>query len=63
MNWAPVLGLRQDPGLFTGPAYKYFFNPAPWTWGVSLHAYFLNPIKFKFGKIMFMYDKEKEKDI
>ena len=44
MNWAPVLGLRQEPGLFTAPAYKYFFNPAPWTWGVGLRAYFLNPI-------------------
>ena len=43
MNWAPVLGLRQEPGLFTGHAYKYFFNPASWTWGVGLRAYFLNP--------------------
>ena len=47
MNWVPVLGLRQEPSLFTGPAYKYFFNPAPWTWGVGLHAYFLNPISSK----------------
>ena len=22
MNWAPVLGLCQEPGRFTGPAYK-----------------------------------------
>ena len=43
MNWAPVLGLRQEPSLFTGPSYKYFFNPAPWTWGVGLRTYFLNP--------------------
>ena len=44
MNRAPVLGLLQEPGLFTEPAYKYFFNLASWTWGVSLRAYFLNPI-------------------
>ena len=44
MNWAPVLGLRQEQSLFTRPAYKYFFNPAPWTWGVGLRVYFLNPI-------------------
>ena len=44
MNWAPVLGLRQEPGRFTGPAYKSSFNPVSWTWGVGLRAYFLNPI-------------------
>ena len=40
MNWAPVLGLCQEPGLFTGPAYKSSFNPASWAWGVGLRAYF-----------------------
>ena len=44
MNWAPILGLRQEPGHFTGPAYKSYFNPASWTWGVGLRAYFLNSI-------------------
>ena len=44
MNWAPVLGLRQKPGHFTGPAYKSSFNPASRTWGVGLRDYFLNPI-------------------
>ena len=42
------LGSRFGPtpgsGPFTRPAYKYFFNPASWTWGVGLRAYFLNPI-------------------
>ena len=47
MNWAPVLGLCHEPGRFTGPAYKSSFNPAFWTWGVNLHAYFLNSIKDK----------------
>ena len=28
MNWAPVLGLRQEPGRFTGSAYKSSFNLA-----------------------------------
>ena len=46
MNWAPVLGLHQEPGCFTGPAYKSSFNPVSWTWGVGLRAYFLNPINF-----------------
>ena len=41
---APVLGLRQGSGRFTGPSYKSPFNPAPWTWRVGLRAYFLNPI-------------------
>ena len=44
MNWALVLGLRQEPGRFTRPAYKSYFNHASWTWGVGLHTYFLNPI-------------------
>ena len=44
MNWAPVLGLRQGPGSFTGHVYKSPFNPASRTWGVGLRAYFLNPI-------------------
>ena len=44
MNWAPVLGLRQGPGHFTGLAYKSPFTPASRTWGVGLRAYFLNPI-------------------
>ena len=35
MNWAPILGLRQEPGHFTRPAYKFSFNPASWTWGVA----------------------------
>ena len=39
-----VLGLRQESSRFTGLAYKYSFNPASWTWGVGLRAYFLNPI-------------------
>ena len=46
MNWATVLGLRQEPCCFTGLAYKYSFNPVSWTWGVGLRAYFLNPISF-----------------
>ena len=37
MNWAPVLGLCQEPGRFTRPAYK---SSASWAWGVGLHAYF-----------------------
>ena len=49
INWVPVLGLRQELGIFTGPACKYFFNSAPWTWGVGLRVYFLNPIKDKKG--------------
>ena len=44
MNWALVLGLRQELGRFTRPAYKSSFNPVSWNWGVGLHAYFLNPI-------------------
>ena len=40
MNWAPVLGLCQEPGRFTRPAYKFSFNPASWAWGVGLRAYF-----------------------
>ena len=44
MDWAPVLGLRQGPGRFTGPPYKSPFSPASWTWGVGLRTYFLNPI-------------------
>ena len=44
MNWAPVLGLCQEPRRFTGPAYKSPFNPASWAWGVGLRAYFSNPI-------------------
>ena len=48
MNWAPVLGLCQEPGRFTGPACKSPFNPASWAWGVGLRAYFfLNPISYK----------------
>ena len=49
MNWAPILGLRQESGRFTGLAYKSSFNPASWTSGVSLHAYFLNPINLRIG--------------
>ena len=53
-NWASVLGLRQGTGRFTGPAYKSSFNPASRTWGVGLHAYFLNPIRYqKIGKYWF----------
>ena len=37
-------GPAPEPGRFTGPAYKYPFNPASWAWGVGLRAYFLNPI-------------------
>ena len=44
MDWAPVLGLHQGSGRFTGPAYKSPFTPASRTWGVGPHAYFLNPI-------------------
>ena len=44
MNWAPVLGLCQELGRFTGPAYKASFNPASWAWEVGPRAYFLNPI-------------------
>ena len=44
MNWALVLGLRLEPGCFTGPANKSSFSPASWTWRVGLRAYFLNPI-------------------
>ena len=44
MNWAPILGMCQGPGRFTGSAYKSPFNPASWTWGVGMRAYFLNPI-------------------
>ena len=43
MNWAPVLGLCQEPGRFTGPAYKSPFNHASWAWGVGLCAYFFKP--------------------
>ena len=39
-------GPRQEPDRFTRPAYKSSFNPASWTWGVGLRAYFLNPISF-----------------
>ena len=45
MKWATVLGVLQEPGRFTGSAYKSFFNLASWTWGVGLHAYFLNTIR------------------
>ena len=44
MSWAPILGLRKEPSRFTRPAYKSSFNPASWTRGVGLRAYFLNPI-------------------
>ena len=59
MNWAPVLSLCQEPGRFTGPAYKSSFNPASWAWRVGLRAYFLNsirkhiPFKRKFEKSEF----------
>ena len=43
MNWALVLGLCQEPGRFTRPAYKSSFNPASWAWGVGLGAYFFKP--------------------
>ena len=43
MNWAPVLGLCQEPGRFTGPDCKSSFNPASWAWGVGLRAYFFKP--------------------
>ena len=46
MNWALVLGLCQEPGRFTGSAYKSPFNLASWARGVGLRAYFLNPISF-----------------
>ena len=46
MNWAPVLGLCQEPGHFIGPAYKSSFNPGSWAWEVGLRAYFLNPISY-----------------
>ena len=46
MNWAPVLGLRQGLGRFTGPAYWSSFNPASRIWGVGLRAYCLNPISY-----------------
>ena len=39
LNWAPVLGLPQEPGHFTGPTYKSSFNPASWAWGVGLPHY------------------------
>ena len=32
MNWAPVLGVCQEPVRFTGPAYKSSFNPTSWAW-------------------------------
>ena len=44
MNWAPVLSLCQEPDHFIGSTYKSSFNLASWAWGVSLRAYFLNPI-------------------
>ena len=44
MNWAPVLGLCQEPRRFTGAAYKSSFNSASWAWEVGLRTYFLNPI-------------------
>ena len=56
-NWAPILGLRQESGRFTGPAYKFSFNPASWTWGVGLRAYFLNPIRFKMMLLLLLYIK------
>ena len=43
MNWAPVLGLCQEPGRFIRPAYKSSFNPASLAWGVGLRAYFFKP--------------------
>ena len=43
-NWAPILGLYQEPGRFAELAHKSSFKPASWAWGVGLHAYFLNPI-------------------
>ena len=47
INWAPILGLCQEPGRFTGPAYKSPFNPASWPWGMGLSAFFfLNPISY-----------------
>ena len=36
MNWAPVLGLCQEPGRFTGSAYKSSFNSTSWAWEVGL---------------------------
>ena len=45
-NWALVLGLCQEPGRFTGLAYKSSFKPTSWAWGVGLRAYFLNPIGY-----------------
>ena len=43
MNWAPVLGLCQEPERFTGFAYKSSFNPASWAWGVGIRTYFFKP--------------------
>ena len=48
MNWAPVLGMFQEPERCTGSAYKSLFNLTSWAWGVGLRAYFLNPIRFDF---------------
>ena len=46
INRAPVLGLRQGSGRFTGYACKSSFNPTSRTWGVGVRAYFLNPISY-----------------
>ena len=46
MNWAPVLGLCQEPERFTGPTYKSSFNPASWAWGVGLSVYFFKLSQF-----------------
>ena len=43
MNWAPILGLCQELGRFTGPTYNSSFNHASWAWEVGLRAYFFKP--------------------
>ena len=62
MNWTPVLGLRQGPGRFTGPAYWSSFNPTSRTWGVGLPAYHLNPINFINDRKSFYYKKKKPRN-
>ena len=40
MNWAPVLGLCQEPRRFTRLAYKSSFNHASWAWESGLARLF-----------------------
>ena len=53
MNWDPVLGLRLEPGLFIGPAYKYFFQSCSLDLGSGPARLFFKPNHIYFYYLLF----------